>query len=62
MPLDPDFSPADDVVKALVIAGLADIVVEGGATMAALESGAVELRLATGEIFHLGEATVTRIA
>jgi alpha-D-ribose 1-methylphosphonate 5-triphosphate synthase subunit PhnG len=27
-----------------------------------LESGALELRLATGEIYHLGEETVTRVA
>jgi hypothetical protein len=62
MPLNPDFELADDVVKALVMAGLARIVADCGATMAALESGALELRLATGEIFHLGEATVTRVA
>jgi len=35
---------------------------KGGAMVATLESGALELRLATGEIFHLGEATITRIA
>ena len=53
---------AHDMVKSLVMAELARIVVEGDATMAALESGALELRLATGEVFHLGEATVTRVA
>jgi hypothetical protein len=51
-----------DVAKALVMAGLARIVEEGGAIIAALESGTLELRLATGEIFHLAEGTVTRIA
>jgi hypothetical protein len=51
-----------DVAKAWVMAGFARIVGDGGAVIAALESGALELRLATGEIFHLGEGTVTRIA
>jgi hypothetical protein len=50
------------VVKALVMAELARIVDEGGAAVSALESGALELRFATGEILHLGEATVTRVA
>jgi hypothetical protein len=40
--------------KALVMAELTRIVDEGGAKLAALESGSLELRLATGEIFHLG--------
>jgi len=51
-----------DVAKAPVMAALAGIVAEGGAVIATLESGTLELRLATGEIFHLGEGTVTRIA
>ena len=51
-----------DVAKALVMAALARIVEEGGAAIATLESGTLELRLTTGEIFHLGEGTVTRIA
>lgn len=51
-----------NAAKALVMAELARIVEEGGAVTARLESGALELRLATGEIFHLGEETVTRIA
>jgi hypothetical protein len=51
-----------DAAKALVMAELARIVEAGGAVMATLESGTLELRLATGEIFHLGEETVTRIA
>ena len=41
---------------------LARIVAESNAAIVALELGALELRLATGEIFHLGEATVTRVA
>ena len=51
-----------DVAKALVMAELARIVEEGGAVIATLESGTIELRLATGEVFHLGEKVVTRIA
>ena len=50
------------VAKALVMAALACIVDKGGAVMATLESGRLKLRLATGEIFHLGEGIVTRIA
>jgi hypothetical protein len=42
------------------MAGLACIVEAGGAV--ALESGTLELRLGTGEIFHLGEDAITRIA
>jgi hypothetical protein len=51
-----------NVAKGLVMAELARIVEEGGAVLATLESGALEVRLATGEIYHLGEETVTRIA
>jgi hypothetical protein len=43
------------VAKALVMAALARMIDEGGAVIATLESGTLELRLATGEIFHLGE-------
>ena len=50
------------VAKAVVMVALARIVDEGGGVIATLESGALELRLATGEIFHLGEGMVTRIA
>ena len=48
--------------KALVMAGFARLMEEGHAVMAKLEAGTLELRLATGEIFHLGEETVTRVA
>jgi hypothetical protein len=48
--------------KAIVMAGVARIVEEGHAAIAILESGTLELRLATGEIFHLNEETVTRTA
>jgi alpha-D-ribose 1-methylphosphonate 5-triphosphate synthase subunit PhnG len=70
MALIPGFNRADeagrpevhDMARALVMAELARIVAEGGATIAALESATLVLGLATGEIFHLGEATVTRMA
>jgi hypothetical protein len=48
--------------KAFVMAEFARLVEEGRAVMATLEVGTLELRLATGEIFHLGKDTVTRIA
>jgi hypothetical protein len=51
-----------DVAKALVMAELARIVEEGAAVIATLESGTIELRLATGEVFRVGETAVTRIA
>ena len=51
-----------DVAKALVMAELARFIEEGSAVTVMLESGALELRFATGEVFHLGEETVTRIA
>ena len=43
-------------------AELARIVEEGAAVIATLESGTIELRLVTGEVFRLGETAVTRIA
>ena len=51
-----------DVAKTLVMAELAGIVEEGDALIVTLESGALGLRLATGEVFLLGEKAVTRIA
>ena len=55
-------SEGPNLAKALVMAELTRIVAQGDAVTAMLESGALELRLATGEIYHLGEETVTRIA
>ena len=55
-------SEGPNPAKALVMAELARIVAQGDAVTAMLESGALELRLATGEIYHLGEETVTRVA
>ena len=40
-----------DAVRALVLAELARTIEAGGAAIATLESGTLELRLATGEIF-----------
>ena len=47
---------------ALVIAGLVHLVGKSRGSMNRLDSGVMELRLATGEIFHLDEETVTRVA
>jgi hypothetical protein len=55
-------SEGPNLAKALVMAELTRIVAQGDAVTAMLESGALELRLATGEIYHLGEETVTRVA
>ena len=62
MAKDGDGSEAPDPAKALLMAELARIVEEGGATMRTLKSGLHELRLSTGEVFHLGATAVTRIA
>jgi hypothetical protein len=51
-----------DAAKALVTIAIAVAVEMGGAAIAALESGSLELRLATGEIFHLREGTIARVA
>jgi hypothetical protein len=51
-----------DAAKALVMAELAPMIEASGAAITTLEAGTLELRLATGEIFHLGEEAITRIA
>ena len=51
-----------DVAKAIVMTEIARLVEDGHASVARLETGRLELRLTTGEIFHLGEEAVTRIA
>jgi hypothetical protein len=51
-----------DVAAALVISELIRVVEEGRASMRRLESGAIEFRLLTGEVFHLDDETITRIA
>jgi hypothetical protein len=51
-----------DAAKALVMSSIAELVSRGCAEWSTLESGDVELRLPGGEIFVLGDQTVTRIA
>jgi hypothetical protein len=50
------------VVRAIVMAEITRLVEDGDAVLATFESGRLVLRLATGEVFHLGEESVTRIA
>ena len=50
------------MAKAIVMAEVARRVEEGDAVIVALESGTLELRLTTGEVFHLAEETIRRIA
>lgn len=52
----------DDMAKAIVTTEIARMIHEGNAVITTLESGTVELRFATGEIFHIHAETVTRIA
>jgi hypothetical protein len=51
-----------DAAKAMFMTEVARIVADGRGDITKLNSVTLELRLATGEIFHLGEQTVTRIA
>jgi hypothetical protein len=51
----------DDAAKAFVMAEIARLVEERRAVMTRLETGTLELRFATGELFHLGDKTITRI-
>jgi hypothetical protein len=51
-----------DAAKALFMTEVTHIVEDGCGEIATLKSGVLELRLATGEIFQLGEHAVTRIA
>ena len=57
-----DADGLDDPAMARVIASLVHIVGESRGSMTRLDSGVMELRLVTGEIFHLGEETITRVA
>jgi hypothetical protein len=50
------------VAKAIVMGEITRLVEDGNAVLVTFESGRLELRLATGEVFHLGEESVTRIA
>jgi hypothetical protein len=51
-----------DLAAALVITEFVRIVEEGRASMRRLESGAIEIRLLTGEVLHLDDETITRVA
>ena len=51
-----------DAAKALVMSEIDSLVVSGLAAIVMLEAGTLELRLSTGEIFHLGEEAITRVA
>jgi hypothetical protein len=59
---DEDWPEDGNAAKALFMTEVVRIVDAGDATLTRLESGALELRLATGQIFHLGEHSVTRTA
>jgi hypothetical protein len=50
-----------DTAKALFMIEVARIVEEGRGELVTLVSGTLELRFATGEIYHLGERSITRI-
>jgi hypothetical protein len=50
-----------DAAKALFMNEVARLVAQGHGELARLESGTLELRLVTGEIFHLGERSLMRI-
>lgn len=51
-----------DPAKALVMSSISELVGRGHAEWRTLRNGDVELRLATGEVFLLGERSVTRTA
>jgi hypothetical protein len=55
-------NPGEEAAKTIVMTEIAHLVEDGQASVARLESGRLELRFATGEVFHLGEEAVTRIA
>jgi hypothetical protein len=47
--------------KALFMTEVAHIIGEGRGEITRLESGILEFRLGTGEIYHLGDWSITRI-
>ncbi len=51
-----------DPAKALVMSSIGELVTRGHAEWRTLRNGDVELRLATGEVFLLGDQSVTRTA
>ena len=52
---------AADPAKALVMSHIRRLVSDGYAEWSLLDDGDVELRLLSGEIFHLADTTITRI-
>jgi hypothetical protein len=59
---DRSWSEDLDAAKAMFMIEVAHIIGEGRGAITRLESGTLEFRLATGEIYHLGERSITRIA
>lgn len=59
---EPIAKSSADRAKALVIAGIGRLVRDGHANWRLSDTGDVELRLVTGEVFLLGSTTMTRIA
>jgi hypothetical protein len=62
-----DPAPGADIAcsgsdKDLVIAGVKQLVDEGKASWRRLRSGNIELCLASGELFVLGEGNITRLS
>jgi len=51
-----------DAAKARVMACFRELVAGGHADWQALEDGNVRLRLRTGEVYLLGQTTITRLA
>lgn len=51
---------ADDA-KSLVLAAIGNLIDDGKAEWGRTASGETELRLSTGEVFELGEGSVTRV-
>ena len=57
-----DCDEPENPAMASIIAELIHIVGESRGSMKRLNSSLMELRLETGEIFHLGKETITRVA
>lgn len=55
--------PAEpDAAKAWVMAEIDRLAAAGLVVIAGLDARTLEIRLVTGEVFHFGEKTVTRVA
>lgn len=63
MPSEDGSIPEDvDSAKALFMTEIARMVEKGHGELVTLVSGTLELRLATGQIYHLGDLSITRIS